>query len=165
MKSLYFLCYVFAFVTTKAQNTKPCSAPQIKQFDFWIGDWDLTWSDTLHGTNWIEKIMDGCTLQENFYDPHNKYVGKSWSVYNPNKKEWQQTWVDDGGGYIALTGGMVGDSMVLTAQETTTPRGKTKSRMVYYNITPQSVLWNWESSADGGITWKLNWKIHYQRKR
>jgi hypothetical protein len=77
MKSLYFLCCVFAFVTAKAQNTKPCSAPQIKQFDFWIGDWDLTWSDTLHGTNWIEKIMDGCTLQANFYDPITNMLEKA----------------------------------------------------------------------------------------
>jgi len=74
-------------------------------------------------------------------------------------------WVDNSGGYIALIGGIVGDSMVLTTQETSTPTGKIKSRMVFYNITLQSFLWNWESSADGGQTWKLNWKIYYKRKK
>ncbi len=135
---LFVTCRYFYF--SKTQNIKPCSAPEIKQFDFWVGEWNLTWADTLHGTNLIEKIMDGCTLQENFYDPRMKYVGKSWSVYNPNKKEWQQTWVDNSGGYIALTGGKVGDSMVLTTQKTATPTGKIKSRMVYYNIKPQSFI-------------------------
>jgi len=91
MKFLYCLCCVFTFITVKGQNIKPCSAAEIKQFDFWIGEWELTWSDSLDGTNRVEKVMDGCTLQENFYDPRMKYVGKSWSVYNPNKKEWQQT--------------------------------------------------------------------------
>lgn len=100
----------------------------------------------------------------NFYDPRMKFIGKSWSVYNPNKKEWQRTWVDNGGGYIALTGGMVGDSMVLTTQETSTSTGKSESRMVFYKITPQSFVWNWESSSDGGKTWQLEWKIGYRRK-
>lgn len=61
MKYLYCLLSTFIFLTAKAQNTKPCSAPEIKQFDFWVGDWNLTWADTMHGNNRIEKIMDGCT--------------------------------------------------------------------------------------------------------
>jgi hypothetical protein len=90
-------------------------------------------------------------------------------VYNTNYKYWQQTWIDNQGGYIALTGGMVGDSLVLNTAEKTvpstiSPSGKLENRMVYYNIKPDSFDWSWEASTDGGKTWKQNWLIHYKRK-
>jgi hypothetical protein len=108
-------------------------------------------------------------VQENFSDPNTNYLGKSWSVYNKNYKMWQQTWVDSQGGYIALTGNIIGDSMVLVTSEKNVPKaisptGKIINRMVYGNITKNSFDWNWESSSDGGKTWKINWHIAYKRK-
>jgi len=167
--SLICICFTIAsFSQTPKQ--KPCSAPEASQFDFWIGDWNLTWSDTLHGTNHVEKIFGNCTVHENFTDPKTNFLGQSWSVYNANYKQWQQTWVDNQGGYIVLTGGMAGDSLILTTAERTvpasvSPSGKIKSRMVYYNIKPDSFDWSWEASTDGGNSWKQNWLIHYKRKK
>ena len=43
---------------SQTSNQKPCSAPEASQFDFWVGDWELTWSDTLHGTNHVEKLLE-----------------------------------------------------------------------------------------------------------
>jgi hypothetical protein len=156
--------------TSFAQNPVPCSAPEASQFDFWVGDWELTWNDTLHGTNKIEKMWGNCTIQENFTDPNTNYWGKSWTVYNRNYKIWQQTWVDSQGGYIALTGNKTGDSMVLTTAERNVPEkiSKTKkmiNRMVYYNINSNSFDWCWQSSIDGGKSWTPAWLIHYKRKK
>jgi len=163
MKLLSALLLLF-FFNAGAQNANPCEAPEVKQFDFWVGDWIATWGDTLHGTNHIERIMEGCTVQENFNDPRLHYSGKSWTVYNANNKLWQQTWVDSQGAYIALTGGQVGDSIVLTTTERITPKGKLISRMVFYHITPTSFDWSWEASTDSGLTWKPSWQIHYTRR-
>ncbi|HUS00451.1 MAG TPA: hypothetical protein VMY77_01920 [Chitinophagaceae bacterium] len=169
----YFLVIIiYISFAAKAQNQnqqKPCSSPEASQFDFWVGDWILTWNDTLHGSNRIEKMFGNCTVHENFSDPRMGYLGQSWSVYNINYKKWEQTWVDNQGGYIALTGGMAGDSMILTTAERTvpvkiSPTGKLVSRMVFYNINSNSFDWSWESSSDGGVTWKPNWLIHYKRK-
>jgi hypothetical protein len=82
---------------------------------------------------------------------------------------WQQTWIDSNGGYINLTGGMNGDSMILFTEERTvpasvSPTGKLKNRMVYYNIRKDAFDWSWEASTDGGKSWKSNWLIHYKRK-
>ena len=161
---------VICFSIMAQNNNQPaCASPEFTQFDFWIGDWNLTYNDTLHATNHIEKIMGGCTVQENFHDPNTNFNGKSWSVYNKNYNQWQQTWVDDQGGYIALTGGIQGDSMVLTTAEKTvpaniSPTGKMINRMIYHNITNDSFDWEWESSTNDGSTWKNNWHIHYTRK-
>ena len=167
---IFFICIMMCFVSAAQNNNQPpCSSPQASQFDFWLGDWNLTYNDTLHASNHVEKVMGVCTVQENFYDPNTNYNGKSWSVYNKNYNIWQQTWIDDQGGYIALTGGMQGDSMVLTTQEknvhsSISPTGKIVSRMVYHNITKDSFDWEWESSGGSGNTWKNNWHIHYTRK-
>jgi len=37
-------------------------------------------------------------------------------------------------------------------------------RMQWYNISPDSVDWNWERSDDNGLTWLVMWTIHYRRK-
>jgi hypothetical protein len=75
--AILFFC--FPFVYSGAQtNNQNCLSKEISQFDFWVGDWDITWGDTLHGTNHVEKMFGNCTLQENFNDPKNNYSGKSW---------------------------------------------------------------------------------------
>jgi hypothetical protein len=168
---LVFTCFLsLALSISYSQNQKPCSAPEASQFDFWVGEWDASWGDTLKGSNKIEKLYGSCVVHENFSDPKSNFLGQSWSVYNSNYKLWQQTWIDNNGGYIHLTGGMNGDSMVLATDERTVPgsisaTGKLKNRMVYYNITKDSFDWSWEASTDGGKTWKSNWLIHYKRKR
>jgi hypothetical protein len=35
--------------------------------------------------------------------------------------------------------------------------------MVFKNIKANAFTWDWESSVDGGETWKLNWRINYSR--
>jgi hypothetical protein len=167
-KILSMFSLILVFFTTFGQTPpaqKPCSAPEASQFDFWVGDWQLTWNDTSHGTNKINKILDGCGIQENFYDPAMNYKGQSWSVYNPNAKQWQQTWVDNQGGYIALTGKFENGEMTLSTQPRKLANGKeTISRMVFYNIQPNTFDWRWEATTDNGVTWKPNWTIHYKRK-
>jgi hypothetical protein len=148
----------------------PCTAPELHQLDFWVGDWELTWpahgqAPAGTGTNHVEKILGGCAFQESFAAAGpQRLVGRSVSAYNPQLKIWEQTWVDNQGSYIALTGGFKDGAMTLT-QRALGPDGKPRlARMVYLNIKPDSFDWHWESSTDEGKTWKLNWEIHYKRK-
>ena len=154
-----------ANVLAQTNAPKPCTAPECSQFDFWIGDWSLTYNDTMHAVNRISKEMDGCLIHEHFYDAAKSYAGESWSVYNPLTKLWQQTWVDNQGGYIVLTGVFKDGRMTLfTEPAPMTGGGKQQFRMVYYNITADTFDWIWESTIDEGKTWKINWRIHYKRK-
>jgi len=108
--------------------------------------------------------MDGCTVHEHFSDQEGNFKGESWSVYNPQKELWQQTWVDNEGGYIVLTGGIKSNEMILTTDEQRTSTGTSMARMVFFNIQQNSFDWRWEKSTDGGKTWTLNWLIHYKRQ-
>ncbi len=154
--------------TTPAAN--PCAAqPQQKQFDFWLGEWDLTWpgekaGETGHGTNSIKLIMDGCVVEENFSGGESMHLrGTSVSTFNVQSDRWKQTWVDNEGGYLDFTGELKDGQMILQ-REAMRNGAKILQRMVWKNITATEFDWSWEASQDGGKTWQVNWPIHYKRK-
>jgi hypothetical protein len=143
---------------------EPCEAPQARQFDFWLGEWDLSWGEDGKGTNSISSLYDGCVIQENFNGaPSMDFKGMSVSTYNPQIDKWQQTWVDSQGSYIHLTGEFKDGKMVLVNKPPTSD-GSVLFRMVFYNIQPDSLDWDWERSEDGGESWALRWRIHYERR-
>jgi len=37
-----------------------------KQLDFWLGEWDVSWGEGQHGTNHIQRVLDGLVIQEDF---------------------------------------------------------------------------------------------------
>lgn len=151
--------------------TQPCTSPEASQFDFWLGEWDLTWEGGV-GENIIRRELDGCVIEENFraYPDSatpSPLIGNSVSVYNLRLKRWQQTWVDNSGSYLDFSGGLVGDSMIISREFINSAGATIKQRMVWYNITSDSLNWNWEridtsdSTASG---WKVIWRIHYRRQ-
>jgi hypothetical protein len=134
-----------------------------RQFDFWCGTWDLTWADGGRGTNRVEAIFDGKVILENFAaEPAGSFDGMSVSVYNAAQGKWQQTWVDNQGGYLDFVGEYHDGRMIL-AREVTPGEPAVQQRMVFYNIDEHELDWNWERSTDVGRTWELQWHIHYQR--
>ncbi|MGH7599718.1 MAG: hypothetical protein ACREOI_25470 [bacterium] len=153
----------------------PRTAPAKRQFDFWLGEWELTWpgeqsglpaGQTGRGTNTITAILDSAVIQENFVDlAPNSLRGMSVSVYNQRLGKWQQTWVDNQGGYLDFTGEMKDGKMILSRQARTKEGKEIIQRMVWHNIAKDRLDWNWEASEDGGKTWKVNWQIHYKRKK
>ncbi len=139
---------------------------KMKQFDFWLGDWNLTWGENGRGRNVISKILDGKVIQEQFTslpnDATTPLIGLSLSVFNGQTDQWQQTWVDNQGSYLDFKGGMVGDKMILSRM--TVIEGKpVQQRMVWDNIQTDALDWSWERSDDGGQTWNVQWAIQYRR--
>ena len=79
------------FTNSYAQNKSNCDCAECHEFDFWVGDWKATWQDSSgiisEGSNSIKKILGDCVIIENFDgNPGIDYTGKSFSVYNQNKK-------------------------------------------------------------------------------
>jgi len=152
-------------VLSAQEKQAPCQSPEASQFDFWVGDWDLTWPDSGWGTNTITKDYDGCVITEHFADSSGSgFRGTSVSAYKPNLGKWQQTWVDNQGGYLAFTGGFHDGVMELRTDRLV--KGElVPFRMRWFNITSDSLDWTWQKSEDGGATWKDLWQIHYKRRK
>ena len=139
--------------------------PEAQQFDFWIGEWNLTWGEDGTGTNSIRSILDGCIIQEIFSsDPKPGFSGMSVSAYDRHRRKWMQTWVDNQGGYLDFAGEFKDGKMVLQ-REALVDGQRFLQRMRWHNITRNELDWNWERSDDNGETWRVLWHIHYQRAR
>lgn len=150
---------------TAATPPPPCASPEFKQLDFWLGDWNAAWDASPGtpagtGSNRITKGFDGCVIEEHF--DGGGLIGHSVSTFHVPSKGWKQTWVDNQGGYIALSGGPEanGDFVLATAPNTA---GKS-SRMIFTDIKPDSFTWRWQATTDGK-TWTDNWVIRYTRRK
>lgn len=142
----------------------PCASPRMNEFDFWVGDWSLTWGDSGQGSNSITRDYDGCVIIERFNgSPSIALRGMSVSTVSPETGNWHQTWVDNSGAYLDFVGGLRGERMVLQRDGSRQGKG-VKHRMVWYNISDDSLDWNWEQSTDDGQTWNVLWHIYYERK-
>ena len=65
--------------------------PPHEQFDFWLGEWDVSWGDGQHGRNHVTRILDSHVIQESFNGaPAVEFQGLSLSVYSPRLRQWQQ---------------------------------------------------------------------------
>jgi hypothetical protein len=172
MRALLTSIAVMAMATNASAQTQqpqspPCSTPEFRQMDFWVGTWDLYASaDRTQplGVNVITREYASCVIQEQFTGnpPGQGLIGHSVSMYHAQAGLWRQTWVDNQGGYFALTGGPVGDDFVLT--DTRIGESAPYLRMLYEDITPNSLTWRWQRSADAGATWTDTWVIHYVRR-
>ena len=79
-------------MTTEIKPQHDKTPSELEQFDFWLGEWDLTWDDGGHGTNIITKILDGRVILENFDGyPGTSLKGMSVSTYHEGSGLWQQT--------------------------------------------------------------------------
>lgn len=172
---VFLFCFVSGWAgaqqtSSSAPPPNPCAAPEQKQLEFWVGEWDLSWpgqkqGETDHGTNSIHRMLDSCVVQENFSGENAMHLrGMSVSLYDMRARKWKQTWVDNEGAYLDFTGEFKDGQMILARDAVRTDGTKIIQRMVFKNITPKEFDWTWEASTDGGRTWQVQWPIHYKRK-
>ena len=134
---------------------RPCTAPLHRQFDFWVGAWDVIGADgKFAGTNRIELVDGGCALFESWSSGRGGYTGRSLNSVGGDGR-WRQTWVDSGGLRLELVGGLVDGKMVLEGETPASAPGgpPTKNRITWSPETEGRVRQHWETSADGGKTY------------
>ena len=131
----------------------PCDRPECRQFDFWIGVWDVSLPDgSKAGTNRIEKILDGCVLEENWTGAQG-LRGKSLNLYSAGDRRWHQTWVDSKGSRLDLAGGLRGKNMVLEGEVARASGVIVAHRITWEPLDDGGVRQHWQSSQDGRKTW------------
>ena len=149
----------------------PCSAAEYRALDFWVGEWDLSFTQADgrpgHATNRITRDEFGsCVISEHFEQADIAYVGTSHSIYDRLRRKWVQTWVDSQGAYIMLAGGPVERQPYSFELVTIEPRGQppTHSRMIWEKVTADSLTWRWQQRQPDG-TYRDAWVIDYKRRK
>ncbi|HEY1251378.1 MAG TPA: hypothetical protein VGH97_09320 [Thermoanaerobaculia bacterium] len=146
-----------------AAAPQPCASPEHRQFDFWLGEWEVRESGKVAGANRISRILGGCALREEWTGAGGGQ-GTSLNVYDPARRRWHQTWADDKGLVLLLDGEWRNGRMVLEGERPIT-EGKTSRERISW--TPQAggrVRQLWESSADAGKTWQVVFDGIYAKK-
>ena len=166
MRIMLFLA-VFAALTTpvllaaeEATESAPaarCTGPEHRQFDFWLGEWNVSSNGQVAGSNSVVSIQGGCAVQENWRGAgEGGITGTSLNAYDRERGVWHQTWVDSGGTLLQLEGGLADGVMVLEG-ERPTPLGKgvTRHRIAWTPNPDGSVRQLWEASQDEGVNWTV----------
>jgi hypothetical protein len=131
----------------------PCSSPEHRQFDFWIGDWRVSKPDgSLAGINRITQEYGTCVIHER-YVTGKGYSGESLNAYDAVRKVWHQTWVDSDGLLLTLEGHWDGKKMILEGA---------KQRITWTPNADGSVRQLWES-ADARGTWTVVFDGRYTK--
>jgi len=109
---------VFVCMAGAAQAAAPCDGPEFRQFDFWVGEWQVNTPDgKFHGTNRIEREYGGCVIHEHYLTGRG-YSGESLNIYDASRKVWHQSWVDNSGTLLTLEGHLIDGRMVLEGDAT-----------------------------------------------
>lgn len=148
-----FFCIVSTSLTLNAAQPKPCTAAEYRQFDFWIGEWEVKdHKDTVVGKNHIHPILNGCALSENWTSARGN-KGVSYNFFDQAEKKWHQTWVDQGGNPLYLDGKFVDGKMTLSGV-CPDKEGKPVIHQITWTLLEDGrVKQHWQTSTDNKKTW------------
>jgi hypothetical protein len=157
--------------TAMAQTTTPkppaCQSAEPRQFDFWLGRWEVFTPDGKKaGDNLIEAIDGGCALIER-WSGRGGFSGTSLNSWDAGAKLWRQHWVDNQGGLLRLAGRFEGGSMVLESSDPHADKpGATRRQRIRWTPLPDGAVRQlWEQSDDDGATWSVAFDGRYVRAR
>ncbi|MCZ6502614.1 MAG: hypothetical protein O6945_08875 [Gammaproteobacteria bacterium] len=156
MTKLFFLLSIITAFSISAGEAPlpPCSADEYRQFDFWLGHWtSYTKDGKKQGTNRLEKLMGGCVIQENWVGSTGQFKGTSFNFYDPVKKQWHQTWIDNSGATLLMDGGLVDGSMQLSGERKSRKGESVIDRITWTPLDDGRVRQHWQASSDKGATW------------
>jgi hypothetical protein len=158
-----------AAVAVARRNASPCVyAPESRQFDFWVGDWEVhdnARNQIVVGASHVERILNQCVIFENWTGGFGG-SGKSFNAWNAELGCWQQNWMDDTGGVTNFTDGHYEDGRLVFMADKKGPAGQAvKNRLTFFNLGPDQVRQFSEQSTDGGATWSVVYDFNYERKK
>ncbi|XVJ67020.1 MAG: hypothetical protein HEQ40_12940 [Lacibacter sp.] len=167
-------CFLFSvlFFHVSVIGQKPCSQPEFRQFDFWVGEWEAFGvKGSKAGDSKISLILDSCVILEEWISASSQqgitYSGKSFNSFNAATKQWQQTWTDNTGNTTEFLRGEGSDGkIVYYADKVTDPKGKIfMRRLTFTKLSDDKVRQLGERSDDGGTTWATEYDLEYRRKK
>jgi hypothetical protein len=156
----------------RASGPHASLAAQAQLFDRFVGSWGLDCvfygedgKVTRFSGQWIFGwVLDGHVLQDVLIESRGqerRSMGSTIRFYDAKSEQWRVVWIPpSSGNVIALKGGAVGDRIVLEGLDV----DGAKLRWSFNDIHADSFLWQGETSADGGRTWRVEQEMRLKRQ-
>jgi len=152
-----------AAASLSAQQAPPkCDMAEFRQFDFWVGQWNVTVQGKEAGTNDITLEEDGCVVHEHWTGAQGS-SGQSFNFYDRVARRWHQFWVDNSGNYLYLSGSYAENKMLFTGTVTAADGSKQEQRLTFFRNSDGSVRQLWETSSKPG-EWQVAFDGLYRKK-
>ena len=140
------------FTTRRAAPAQQCTAAEHRQFDFWVGEWDVGVTRSS-----ITSEATGCAIFEHWQA---QQTGRSISLYDPVSRQWHQTYVS-GSNALIMRGGIENGRMVMYVRS---PQGTLLQRWTWERVDANTVTQRSEGTADNGATWQQGFLGTYRRR-
>lgn len=149
---LAFLLVAMNGLRSQEPGSCSCCSDIHRAFDFWIGKWEVRQADgKLAGINRVEKMQEGCWLQEHWESARPGYRGTSLNYFNNQTGQWEQLWVDTGGNVLKLKGRRHGNQMILASEPLEDSTGGVSvNRITWTLLEDGRVRQLWEVVAGDG---------------
>ncbi len=155
-----------ALIERMQRAAAPCAfSPEARQFDFWLGSWDVkTTQGDLAGTNDIRIGAGKCVLIENWKSASGT-PGQSLNFYDFATKKWNQIWVDASGGVTRFEGTFTDGAMRFQGERVGLAGDRTSVKMTFTRLPDGRVRQLGEATTDGGKTWAIEYDLYYSPAR
>ena len=147
--------------------------PEARQFDFWLGRWDVNlrirkdgeWPEGSVGAEAeIYSILDGKAVVELWNSEPIK--GFSLRYFDTERDKWM-LWLNWPGanrsGSKGLSGSFRHGRGDFYSEHPAPDGGTVLARYSFSDITPTSLRWDDSFSKDGGETWSHQWRMEFSR--
>jgi hypothetical protein len=165
-----------------AQIPSRCPEPEARQFDFWIGEWDVenrqrspdaspgdkTLFATGTATDRVSEVLGGCAIVEHWFGEltHTTQRGYSVRAWNPALEAWVLwlNWPGPRGAGFARLEGTFEDGSGTFSREVEGAQGPATVRFTFSDITDDSLVWTGAFAPRGG-SWTRFWVMDFARRR
>jgi hypothetical protein len=149
-----------------AGDPTPCSAnSESRQFDYWLGDWTVTYPGAPGGsTSKVSLSLDQCLLIEG-WDGGKGHKGENLFAYSYDDKRWRGMFADNQG-RVHVFEGKVGTNSAEFHGPSRGPNGEeVLNRIKVVRMSADQIEQSWEKSVDHGATWTMQFRGQYSRKK
>ena len=144
-----------------ARRPARCSTTEDRQFDFWVGEWDVmgTGHRALVAESTITLADEDCIVLEN-WRPFSSGPAHSISVYDHANHHWRQYYAGAGVAPTEYTGALDAAGVLRFDIDGASPR----KRMNYQRIDANTVRQWGEQYDDSARVWTTTWDLTYRRR-
>ena len=149
-----------------AQRPAGCNNAEQRQFDFWLGEWDVseTGSAATEAESSITLHDQGCVILE-YWRPFQGASGHSINGYDSDAKLWRQTWIDATGRITAYGGAMRDGTLYLDNLSPPAMGAAAGKRRMNFRAVNANTVRQWgESFDEKSGKWSVAWDLTYHRR-